>query len=92
MSFGYTVLGFGSESVEKYNVDFLSVAGGGGGGSRLGGGGGGGGFRNSFSSEASGGGGSSEAVVQLHVGYTYTITIGAGGADDVSGSNTSISG
>jgi len=59
-------------------VEYLVVGGGGGGGSKLGGGGGGGGFKTGF--------------VQLTGSTAYTVTVGAGGAYDASGSNSSISG
>ena len=79
-----------------YTVDFLVIAGGGGGGGgvtgNLDGGGGAGGYRNSYSTETSGGGGSSETSLTFNPGTVYTITIGAGGASNDVGSNSSISG
>ena len=80
-----------------YSADFLVIAGGGGTSRDLGGGGGAGGYRASFNSESSGGGGSSESSIALTAGQTYTVTVGAGGAQVSSGasndgSNSSISG
>jgi hypothetical protein len=79
----------------SYSADFLVIAGGGGGGAdTIGnqGGGGAGGYRNSYSTEQSGGGGSSEASLTFTGGTVYTITVGAGGAADVNGNDSSISG
>lgn len=78
-------------------VDFLVIAGGGGSSRDLGGGGGAGGYRNSYNNESSGGGGSSESALTFNSGTTYTITVGAGGAEVGSGqsndgSNSSITG
>ena len=80
-----------------YSIDFLVIAGGGGGGNGVvgvivGGGGGAGGYRNSYSTETSGGGGSSETSLTFTPGIVYTVTVGAGGANDTNGSNSSISG
>ena len=61
-------------------TSFLVVAGGGSGAHDQGGGGGAGGYRSSFNSESSGGGGSAESALTLTQGTTYTITVGAGGA------------
>ena len=75
----------GSQSVP---VEYLVVAGGGGGGStRTGGGGGAGGYRSSVSGESSGRGASAESVLLLTPG-SYTVTVGAGGAASVSGSDS----
>jgi hypothetical protein len=65
-------------SPPPYSVDFLVVAGGGGGGASTGGGGGGGGMRTSTQS--------------LGIGTVVTVTVGDGGANATSGSNSSISG
>ena len=73
----YTSNGTFTPSNDGY-VEYLVVGGGGGGGSRLGGGGGGGGFRTGF--------------VQLTGSTAYTVTVGAGGAYDASGNNSSVSG
>ena len=61
-------------------TSFLVIAGGGSGAHDQGGGGGAGGYRSSFNSESSGGGGSAESALTLTQGTTYTITVGAGGA------------
>jgi len=79
------------------SVDFLVIAGGGGSSRDLGGGAGAGGYRNSFNSETSGGGVSSESALLFISGTTYTISVGAGGAEVGSGasndgSNSSIVG
>jgi hypothetical protein len=71
----------------EYIADFLVAAGGGGGGARRGSGGGAGGLRTSYGA-TSGGGSSSEDAVLLNIGTEYTITIGAGGAAAIPGSDT----
>jgi len=75
-------------------ADFLVVGGGGGGGSggstmytSAGGGGGAGGLRSSVT--ATGGGGTLESPLNLVVGTTYTITVGAGGAGASNSANGS---
>jgi hypothetical protein len=73
----YTSSGTFTPSSDGY-VEYLVVGGGGGGGSKLGGGGGGGGFRTGF--------------VEVTGSTAYTVTVGAGGAYDASGSDSSISG
>jgi len=79
--------------VETFTADFLVIAGGGGGAltgsgglSYGGGGGGAGGYRTSAGT--SGGGGSAEPQLTLGKGVSYTVTVGAGGASDISGSNS----
>ena len=72
------------------SCDYLVVAGGGSGGSTYGGGGGAGGLRSTVT--ATGGGGSLESAVNFSNGIAYTVTIGAGGSTNASGSNTSVSG
>ena len=67
-------------------VDFLVIAGGGGGGRAAGAGGGAGGYRTSAGT--SGGGASAESVLTPGLSTDLTITIGAGGAGQVSGSIT----
>ena len=71
------------------DVDYVVIAGGGAGGrgNSAAGGGGAGGYRSSFNSEASGGGGSSETLLQLTAGTVYTITVGAGGAQNTASAN-----
>ena len=69
-------------------VDYLVIAGGGGGGSERGGGGGAGGYRNSFNSEPSGGGNTSETSLSLITATDYAVTVGPGGANNTSGSNS----
>lgn len=74
-------------------IDFLVVAGGGGGGYAIeSGGGGAGGYRNSFNSEASGGGASAESSPLFFAGVALTVTVGAGGAYNSTGSASSYSG
>ena len=84
--FGYNVNGFGSGSggLAPYNADFLVVAGGGGGmtgsnAGRAGGGGAAGGFR-TFTCQ------------ELTAGENYAVVIGAGGAVNTKGGNSSIVG
>ena len=72
------------------SCDYLVVAGGGSGGSTYGGGGGAGGLRSTVT--ATGGGGLLESAVNFSNGIAYTVTIGAGGSTNASGSNTSVSG
>ena len=69
-------------------VGYLVVAGGAGGAggadvssNRMGGGGGAGGLRSTVS--PTGGGGSTESALTLTRGTTYTVTVGAGGAGNV---------
>ena len=83
MSFGYKILGFGTNANAgwDYMVDYLVVAGGGGGGKGRGGGGGGGagGYRTSFP------GGT---MLQLAAG-TYPVSIGGGGGSNSGEGGTS---
>jgi uncharacterized membrane protein YgcG len=77
------------ETPQSLTVDFLCIAGGGGvngTSNNWAGGGGAGGYRNSYASESSGGGGSSETSLTFTKDETYTITVGAGGAQENSGS------
>jgi hypothetical protein len=90
---GYTYHTFASSgtftpSVALTNVDYLVVAGGGGGGSRFSGGGGAGGLRCTVGT--TGGGGSLESKLSL-TAQAYTVTIGAGGGLETSGSNSAFS-
>jgi hypothetical protein len=76
-------------------ADYLVVAGGGGGGNAdgttyNGGGGGAGGLRCTVT--ATGGGGTLESPISLTASTAYTITIGAGGASNTPGENSSILG
>ena len=93
----FTFTGNGSLIVTKPGfIDYLIVGGGGGGGTGVGGvnnggGGGAGGYRCSLSGENSGGGGSAEPQFYLSSG-SYTVTVGAGGATDTVGQNSSIAG
>lgn len=73
--------------LQGLSCDYLVVAGGGGGGSDdNGGGGGAGGLRSTVT--ATGGGGSLESALSVASGTAYTVTVGAGGANTVSGSNS----
>ena len=63
---------------KNLSCDYLVVAGGGGGGRAGGGGGGAGGLRSTVT--ATGGGGSLESPLSLSSGTGYTVTVGAGGA------------
>jgi hypothetical protein len=75
-------------AVDPILVDYLVIAGGGGGGSERGGGGGAGGYINSFNSETSGRGSTSETNLSLTIATDYTVTVGAGGANNSSGSSS----
>jgi hypothetical protein len=80
---------FLNETDYPISVDFLVIAGGGGSGSDSGyyaGGGGAGGFRTS--SGTSGGGGSAESALSINPSTSYTVTVGAGGAQNANGSNS----
>jgi hypothetical protein len=72
----------------SYSTDFVVIAGGGGASNDRAGGGGAGGYRASYNNEASGGGNTSETALTLSVGSgtVYTVTVGAGGAGNSSGS------
>ena len=78
---GWTPVG---QQTILYSVDYLVVAGGGSGGNTYqnsgnsAGGGGAGGYRTSVGT--SGGGASAESTLNVSVGSSYTVTIGAGGA------------
>ena len=80
------------EADPSYSVDFLVIAGGGGAGESGGGGAGAGGYRNSYNNETSGGNSSSESSLTFNIGTVYTITVGAGGAANTIGDDSSISG
>ena len=75
---------------QALTADYLVVAGGGGGGGTNTnggtGGGGAGGLRCTVT--ATGGGGSLESALSLTSGTGYTVTVGAGGAGNTSGSNS----
>ena len=86
----------GDETPSNYDIHFLVVAGGGGGGQTTSSGtrsagGGGGGFRNS-SGSYTGGGVAAETPLSVSSGDTLTITVGAGGATNTSGGDSSITG
>ena len=68
--------------------EYLVVAGGGGGGDSRAGGGGAGGYRSSIAGETSGRNTTIETAPQYQTGDTFNITIGAGGANATSGSNS----
>ena len=65
-----------------YSVDYLVVAGGGGGGYYIAGGAGAGGLRTSFGA-TSGGGAAAESPLNLEIGTTYNVSVGAGGAGGI---------
>lgn len=72
-------------------VNFLVIAGGGGGGSALGGflgagGGGAGGYRNSHGT--SGGNSTAESAFDITPEINYTVTVGAGGAQNTNGADS----
>jgi len=75
-------------------ISYLVIAGGGGGASQTGGGGGAGGYRNSFASETSGRNSATETPIKVPEGATavLTVTVGAGGAGNAVGVNSSITG
>ena len=76
-----------------YSADFLVIAGGGGSVVNAPGGSGAGGYRSSNATYGgSGGGASAEASLTFNPGTVYTVTVGAGGASNTDGANSSISG
>ena len=81
----FTASGTFTPTAALSNVEYLVVAGGAGTGA---GGGGAGGYRSSVTGESSGGGASAEAKLSLASGTAYTVTIGAGGANETNGGNT----
>lgn len=83
-------LGILSASANRvsYSIDFLVIGGGGGGGVSPGGGGGGGGYLCSVSGEQSGGPSSALNKLDLIVGRSYAVTVGAGGGQFSNGSNS----
>lgn len=76
----------------NFFVQSVVVAGGGGGGGSPiqygAGGGGAGGYRSSVTGESSGGGASAESPLLITPSTNYTVTVGAGGAQMVNGSNS----
>ena len=88
----HTFISSGTFTPQKgLSCDYLVVAGGGGGGTGIlgtdvGAGGGAGGLRSTVT--ATGGGGSLESALALAASTGYTVTIGAGGAANTSGSNS----
>ena len=87
-----SVFTFFSGSAPINVVQYLVIAGGGGGGTGTpaggGGGGGAGGYRSSVTAENSGGGVSAEFKIVPIAATNYTVTVGAGGAANTSGSNS----
>ena len=71
-----------------YSVDYLIIAGGGGGSS---GGGGAGGYRTNKTGQTSGANSSAEVAFSV-AAATYTLIVGAGGTQNVNGSNTNFAG
>ena len=65
-----------------YDIEYIVIAGGGGGGNNGGSGGGAGGYRSSVIGESSGGGASAESVLTLAAGFSTSIVVGAGGAQN----------
>jgi hypothetical protein len=93
----WTLVPFSGGSSTPGSLNYLAIAGGGGGGNGIsattnGGAGGAGGYRNSVVGETSGGGGAAENPMPISAGITYTVTIGAGGPNNTSGSDTTITG
>ena len=85
--------GAASASSTAFNLDYLIIGGGGGGGVTGGGasgaGGGAGGYLNSLTGESYGGGGIKPFTVSITPSTTqYTVTVGAGGASNTSGSDS----
>ena len=75
--------------IDPFSVEYLVIAGGGGGNNS---GAGAGGYRSNVSGESSGGGASAETSMTLAGGVNYTITVGAGGAGGVDGSDSQFQG
>lgn len=85
-----------TQDPNRFDINYLVVAGGGSGGSNSAGGGGAGGLRTSYGS-TSGGGVSAESSLSLVASANYTVTVGAGAAavsynnDGLQGSNSTFS-
>lgn len=80
--------------IDLTNIEYLVVAGGGGGGlsdenERYGAGGGAGGLRTSVAGNPSGGGASAESPISTLSAGSYPVVVGAGGAVESNGSNSS---
>ena len=85
----FTASGTFTPTQDLTDVEYLVIAGGGGsGGNTARGPGGAGGYRSAVIGESSGGGNSAETPINLETGVNYTVTVGAGGADLASGSNS----
>lgn len=69
----------------EFDIDFLVIAGGGGG--TLGGGGAGG-YRSSVTGELSGRNSAPESQLQVSIGQSFVVTIGAGGPNNSAGVNS----
>lgn len=92
----FTASGTFTPSQDLTDVEYLVIAGGGGGGNSTGvqyaSGGGAGGYRSSVTGEMSGGGASAESKLSLTKYTGYTVTVGAGGAPTVQGSDSTFAG
>lgn len=62
----------------QFSIEYLIIGGGGGGGGDIGGGGGAGGYRSSVIGENSGNNSPAEPIVQVNLGETFEVTVGAG--------------
>ena len=73
---------------DPFRLDYLVIAGGGGGGTGSGGGAGGGGYLSGVPGEQSGGPSSVLPQIIYYGGESITVTVGAGGSANASGSNS----
>jgi hypothetical protein len=89
----WTLVPFGGSSFAAPSLlEYLIIAGGGGGGLNHGAGAGAGGYRSSVVGELSGAQSSAEPRMSVALDTTYTVTVGAGGGNTASGSNSTFNG
>lgn len=92
----FTSSGIFTPTENLNNVEYLVIAGGGGGGNSTGvqysSGGGAGGYRSSVIGEMSGGGATAESKISLTKNTAYGVIVGAGGAAQTQGSDSSFAG
>jgi hypothetical protein len=77
--------GFGRGGKKPFNAEYLVIGGGGAGGAQTGGAGGAGGYRLNVPGETSGRNSVAEAEIELLVGTSYQLTVGAGASSTGAG-------
>lgn len=78
---------FREQAISGFAVEFLTIGGGGGGGAAQGGGGAAGGYRSSVLGESTANGSDPEPSINISIGSSYTVQVGAGGAPGISNSD-----